>query len=123
VLDLDRPLVGKDGVGPTVGDFISPNAQNLEAYGNTWVSLFSTLGTGEITSDVNLLPRSLRHPYSTDEDPHSITNASLARFATKHPEISDIEFGSAAQTSPTVPATVDDSPNVITPGKFAIYPL
>jgi len=123
VLDLDRPLVGKDGAGPDVGDYVCPNAQNIEAYGDTWVSLFGALGTGEITADANLLPRSKRHPFTTDEDPSSITNVSLARFAAKHLEITDIEFAYGPQQSPTVPATVDDSPNVITPGKFALYPL
>jgi uncharacterized phage protein gp47/JayE len=123
VVNLDRPLVGEDGVGPAVGDYVCPDAQNLSAYGETWVSLFEELGAGEITADANRLPRSKRHPYATDEDPHSVTNSFLGRLNGKHPEITDIEFGSAATTTPTVPASVDDSPSVLVPRHFAVYPL
>ncbi len=121
VLTLDRPLVGKDGVGIASADWISPNAQNLSAYGDTWVSIFNDLGPGEVTSDVNRLPRSKRHPYTTDEDPSSLTNAILGKVVGKHPEITDIEFGSAATTSPTVPASVADPPAVLIPRRLGIY--
>jgi hypothetical protein len=122
-VDLDRPLVGSAGGEPQVGDFISPNAQNLEAYGANWVKLFSSLGPGEMTTDANRLPRALRHPSVNDEDPSSITAAALGRFAGKHPEITDYAFSYSPTTTPDVPATVDDSPNILTPGKLAFYPL
>jgi uncharacterized phage protein gp47/JayE len=122
VLTLDRPLVGKDGIGPAIGDYVSPDAQNLARYGETWVSLFGELGPGEITSDANRLPRSKRHPLVADEDPSSITAGVAAqRMKNKHSEITDIELGYAPTTTPTVPASVDDPPNILVPRHFAVY--
>ena len=86
VLSLDRPLVGKDGIGPSIGDFISPNAQNLVKYASTWVALFEELGTGEMTADANRLPRSKRHPFATSEDPASVTNSALTRLSRDNTE-------------------------------------
>lgn len=125
VLELDQPLLGKDGVGPAIGDYICPAAQNLEKYGDAWVALFEELGPGQMTSDADRLQggRASRHPLVGDEDPSDITNVALGRISSRHPEITDIEFGVSATTSPTVPATVDDPPNVLVPGNFAVYPL
>lgn len=122
-LTLDRPLVGRDGVGPKAGDFVSPGAQNLEAYGDTWVAMFEALGPGEITSDANRLPRAIRNPEAANEDPYSVNSKALALMAGKHPEISNISFGYSPTTSPTVPASVDDPPNILIPRHFAVYPL
>lgn len=122
IVTLDRPLVGNDGVGPSTGDYISPNAQNLSAYGDTWVALFNELGTGEITTDADLLPRGARKPSAADEDPYSVTNAFLAKVTRKHPEISDVEFSYSPTTSPTVPSSVDSPPAVLIPRHFAVYP-
>lgn len=123
VLNLDRPLVGIDGAVPQSGDYVCPSAQNLTAYGDTWVALFEALGPGEMTTDPDRLPRSLRNPNAADEDPHSMTRATLKGVTGKHVEITDITFGYAPATSPTVPATVDDPPNILVPRRFAIYPL
>ncbi len=123
VVNLDRPLVGIDGVGPSAGDYICPNAQNLAAYGETWVSLFEALGPGEMTADPDRIPRSLRNPNAADEDPHTVNTATLTRVTAKHPEITNIAFGYAPTTAPTVPATVDDEPNVLVPRRFAVYPI
>lgn len=122
VLTLDRPLVGKDGLGPTNGNLISPNAQNLQAYAKTWVDLFEELGPGEMTTDVNRLPRAKRHPFATTEDPASVTNAALGRLSKEHPEITDYEFSYQSLTAPTVPANVDDPPNILVPRNLAFYP-
>ncbi len=123
VLTLDRPLVGIDGVGPASGDYVCPNAQNLAAYGESWVALFESLGPGEMTTDTDRIPRSLRNPHAADEDPYSITATTLATFTGKHPEITNYSLGHSPTTSPTVPATVDDSPNILVPQRFAVYAL
>lgn len=123
VLTLDRPLVGKDDVGPSAGDFISPNAQNLVKYAETWVALFQELGPGEMTTDENRLPRAKRHPFTTSEDPAAVTNAALGRLSRDNVEITDYEFSYQSLTSPTVPANVNEPPNVLVPRHFACYPM
>jgi hypothetical protein len=123
-VELDRPLVGIDGVGPSVGDFISPNAQNLTKYGETWVAMMEALGPGElIESPDDRLPRALRNPHAADEDPYDVTNASLQVVTGKHPEVTNISYGYAPQTEPTIPSSVDDPPNVLVPRHFACYPI
>jgi hypothetical protein len=121
VLTLDRPLVGKNGIGPTVGDFISPNAQNLVKYAKTWVSLFQELGPGEMTADASRLPRAKRHPFTTSEDPAGVTNAALTRLSRDNPEITDFEFSYQSLTTPTIPSAVDDAPNVLVPRNLGFY--
>lgn len=123
-LNLDRPLVGIDGALPQSGDYICPNAQNLSAYGDTWVGLFETLGPGEMTDDyVDLLPRALRNPNAADEDPYAINTATLTRVAQYHPEITDLTLGYGPTVTPTIPASVDDPPNILVPRRFAVYSL
>jgi Baseplate J-like protein len=133
ILNLDRPLVGKDGAGPitTVGsqDFISPAAEGLDKYGAAWVDIFREMGPGENTADASRLPRSKRHPFVTDEDPSSMTTSMLGKMAQKFPEIADIEYGIrfvngvSGATSPTVPASVATAPNVLVPRRFGVYKL
>jgi hypothetical protein len=121
VLTLDRPLRGKGGASPQVGDYICPAAQNLDKYGTSWVDLFRSLGPGQNTQDNDLLPRSLRRPFVSTEDRQAITTTALTSMVQRHPEITDIAFGHSPTTTPTVPATVDDAPSVLVPRRFAVY--
>jgi hypothetical protein len=118
---LERPLVGKNGGVPQAGDYVSPAALNLDKYATSWVDVFRKLGPGENTGDVFRLPRALRHPFVTDEDPSNVNNATLLDFKSKHPEIKNVEFTFSPTTTPTVPGSVNTAPNVLTPRKFAVY--
>ena len=121
VVTLDKPFVGKTGQGAAIGDYISPAAQNVDGYGQTWVKLMRSLGPGEMTTDTGRLPRAMRHPFITDEDPCAITNTAFASFKNAWPEITNIEYGYRSLSTPTVPASVDLAPNVLAPRRFAIY--
>ncbi len=133
VLTLESPLIGDTGAGPQAGDYICPAAFNLETYGDIWIQLLQRFGPGENTSDAGRLPRALRHPLVTDEDPTDITNTTLSQWSNGYPksgdsaahagfpEITGFELGYASATTPTVPTTVDDPPNVFVPRHFAIY--
>lgn len=122
-LTLDKPFRGRNGLSVQVGDYISPAAQNLNKYGESWITLFRALGPGENTADADRLPRSLRWPSVNDEDRSSVTTTALTSMVSRHPEITDISFGSAPTTTPTVPGSVDTAPNVLVPSKFAVYPI
>ncbi len=143
VLTLESPLVGDTGVGPAIGDYVCPGAFNLDAYGKAWIDLLERFGPGENTADAGRLPRALRHPFVTDEDPTDVTNTTLAQWSNGFrdpetgeplrdpdtneiilpgfPEITGFELGHANKTTPTIPATVDDPPNVFVPRNFAVY--
>jgi uncharacterized phage protein gp47/JayE len=123
-LTLDRPLVDSTGAAPVGGsDTISPAAQNIEKYGAAWVDFFRTLGPGEVTANAFKIPRALRHPFVSDEDPSDVTELFIAKLARDFPEIVDIQFGVEVTTTPTVPATVATAPSILTPGEFGIYKL
>ena len=121
VLTLDRPLRGRGGTFPQVGDYVSPAATNSGKYGTSWVNLFRDLGPGENTADPNRMPRSLRRPFVTDEDRSSITTTALTSMVQRHPEITNIAFGYAPVTAPTVPGSVDTGPAVLVPRRFGVY--
>lgn len=121
VLNLDRPLRGKNGAAPAIGDYVCPPAKNLDGYGETWINVFRALGPGENTTDANRLPRAKRRPFVSVEDDASITTGALVRMVNEHPEITALAFSSAVVTTPTVPGSVDTAPNVLVPRKFAVY--
>lgn len=120
-LTLESPLLGKTGDGPIAGDFVSPAAFNLEAYGDQWVALLGALGPGEQTTDAGRLPRAKRHPFTTDEDPSDVTNATISDWRQKFVEITGFALSYANKTTPTVPASVDIAANILTPRQFALY--
>lgn len=121
-LGLDRPAVSDDGSIIAFGDYISPGAVNLEAYGKNWVAATRALGPGENTADVNRTPRALRHPYVADERPSSLTFLTLQAFRAPQPEISDIAWSSRSATTPAIPVSVDLPPNIFVPRHFGFYP-
>jgi uncharacterized phage protein gp47/JayE len=123
-LFVDEPLVNSDGTPIAVGDFISPAAVNIAAYGATWRETMRNLGPGENTSDVNRLPRSLRFPAITDEWNSALGYKQLELLTAKHSEITNVAYSyPAVLPSPAVPATVDLNPEILVPGKFGIYKI
>lgn len=121
VLTVDAPMVDKKGAAITPGDYVSPPAVNGEKYGTKLLDLFETLGAGEMTSDIYRLPRSLRHPLISDGVRTTLQGSFLAEFTQAHAEISNSAVAYAPTASPSVPSTVDDTPNVLVPRHFGIY--
>lgn len=126
-LTLDKPLsIGSDSV--TAGDFISPVAANIASYGSVFLAQTNTLGPGENTSDANRLPRAKRHPFVTSGSyPSDLTVLQIKALVEAHSEIADAQYGYTSKglssITPTVPATVADSPNVLRLRHFGVYPL
>lgn len=120
-IGLDKPMVDSNGEMVQVADFISPAAQGYASYRETFLTLMGELGAGENVSTSD--PRRKRHPFVADGGaPVSITNAWLSQFIEAHDEITDASFGHRGATTPTIPASIDDNPNVLTPRCFGIYP-
>lgn len=117
----DVPLANHLGTALAVGDYVCPDAVNIERYADTWVSLVRSLGPGENTTDTNRLPRSLRHPFLTDSHTSEINSTTLSRFVGNHLEVSNAAYGYTNLTAPTVPASVATAPNVLRLRNFGIY--
>ncbi len=122
VLTLESPFVDGTGEGPDAGDYLSPAAVNLDAYGATWVGLLEQLGCGENTTEADSLPRALRHPYQSEAARSGLTMFQLKELMSAHAEIVDAAYSYRSATAPTVPASIDDAPNVLTPRHLGIYP-
>lgn len=123
VLGLDQPLASSDGTIVSVGDYISPAAVNIQAYGDTWRTLLEDLGPGENTGSSSRLPRAARHPLTTSEDSPNLTTAQLRALGNAHLEILDVAYSYRSLTGPTVPAAIATAPNVLVPRHFGVYPL
>jgi uncharacterized phage protein gp47/JayE len=122
ILTLQDPLVDSTNTTIAVGDFISPAAERLDDYAATLLDEFEALGPGENTADANRLPRAQRNPTVAEGGPPSdLTEAFKARFIREHAEISNAVISYAPTTTPTVPASVDDPPNVLVPRHFGVY--
>jgi uncharacterized phage protein gp47/JayE len=123
VLTLDKPAVDTDGTSIATGSFISPAAERLDRYGASWLALMEGLGAGENTTDTDRVPRAKRHPFVSDEAFSALTALQLKRLMDGFEEITDTSYAYRSVTSPTVPASVDDAPNVLTPRHLGIYKL
>lgn len=121
VLTLDAPLVDSTGSPPQAGDFICPAANNIQAYGVTWLDILDKLGPGENTTDVSRLPRAARHPFPGDELPSDIAANIFVDFTRSHPEMTSVTTGYASATTPTVPGVTTTPPSIFTPRHFGIY--
>lgn len=120
VLTLDSGLVDNTGAVPQVGEYISPAAVSIEEYGKSWITAVGALGPGENTADAFRLPRAERHPAPEDSWPSSLTIEQLEAIRAGT-VISDISWLTQSKTTPTVPASVADAPNVLVGRDFGIY--
>jgi uncharacterized phage protein gp47/JayE len=122
-ITLDAPLVDEDGGSVAVGDFVSPPAVNRSGYRATFLKLMGELGAGEnVAPGAPDTPRRLRHPDTSEGAQMALTSQFLGAFGRRHPEIDDLSFAHAEPDAPTVPASVEDRPNILVPRHFGIYP-
>lgn len=122
VLDLAAPLRGNNGLGPAVGDYVSPAATNIVRYGETWLDVYELLGTGEQTADSLRLPRSLRLPLASKKLPYDISAIARTKMMSTYSEITNLSFAYLPVTAPSVPGSIDLAPLILGPRRFGIYP-
>lgn len=122
-LTLDAPMTTSLGANPSVNEYVSPAATNLTNYSEAWLSALEVLGPGENTALAALLPRALRHPLLATGWPSSLNITQLMALREAGPEIADAAWSYRSATTPTVPASVNTAPNVLTPRQFGVYPL
>lgn len=123
VLTLQTPFRDSNGDPCQNGDFISPAAENIIAYGDAWVELFQTFGPGENSASASVTDRAFRHPRVTVEAPANWADVLTCALSDSHPEITNIEREYASATAATIPASIDTGPSILVPGNFGVYPL
>lgn len=114
-----------DSSAVTVGDFMSPDAENLDDYGVTLAECFKGLGPGELTASALVLPRALRHPLNTESWNASLTSKHIGQISTNHEEISHVTVSLPASlpSTPPLPAAVTDPPKILVLGHLGLYPV
>lgn len=103
------------------GCYISAGATNLVKWAESAVAAFATLGPGEKTTSVFLLPRAARKPDEAVRGPQRLESRILSDIQSAHDEISDIGWsaryatGTAVTlTAPSVPGSITDPPRRLT---------
>lgn len=123
-LTLDTPLVGV-----AVGDYISPGAVNLQKYLDAVLGSvtnpqgFFLLGPYEKTL---LVQRAARQPRTSSGFPYSIDGSILRALINSGEEVATAEYSYRSSTTPSLPASINDAPNILIPrhlGFYAPYPL
>ena len=121
VLTLDRPLVDSDNTSVAAGDWICPAATHIEDYGAAWREIMGVLGPGENTSDP-YRTFAARYPSADFGAQMDLNTRLLVDLVASHASLRGAAYQYRSVTSPTVPSSVDDAPNVLVLDNFGVYP-
>lgn len=109
------------------GMFCSAGAVNLKEYASQFLAAMESLGPGEKTDNLDLLPRASRIPRVDVEFPYALTTRTLKDILTSNDEVDDLNYaarwetGTAiTRTAPSTPSTTLDPPNVLVLKHLAI---
>lgn len=99
---------------------ISAAATNLSTYAARFLAAVQSLGPGEKTTSVVLLPRGRRRPTPDTQNPSALTTLQLAAVTAQHPEILNLEFAAryetattTTRTTPSVATTTASAPRIL----------
>ena len=118
VLTLDQPLVG---IIP--GNYIFPQAVNMQAYVTATLKAFASLGPGEKTVNATILQRAARKPSPQLQWPYSLGATQLRALSNVGSEVLDVSYYYRSQTTPGAPALITQAPGVLTPRALGWYPI
>jgi len=110
-------------VGITVGCWLFPDAVNIDTYIEALLNIFVELGPGQISDFAGTLPTSYRRPYVSDSFPSDIGPSVLKFLVKTSEEILDVQYLYVSDTTPNLPADVDNGPAILVPQLIGFYPL
>ncbi|MBU1785296.1 MAG: baseplate J/gp47 family protein [Candidatus Omnitrophica bacterium] len=117
-------------LGPIdVGMFLSAACQNISDYATSFYTATRLLGPGEKTKNIDLIPRSLRHPPPDITSPYALTSVQLNAVMNGQPEILDLQYALRVEsgtgpsgpslTTPSIPLVTADPPKILVPRNIA----
>lgn len=124
--NLWEVIVDTPCVGIQVGDFVFPDAVNMDTYIKGLLAVFGQLGPGEITSNSNLLPYAYRRPYVSNTWSHALGPSVLKFISNLGEEVLDVQYLiPASPITPPLPSDVTLGPYVLTPypKQIGFYPI
>lgn len=110
-------------IGIAVGTWVFPDALNADTYIAALLEIFAQLGPGQITNLASLLPFAYRRPYVSDSFPSDIGPSILKFIVNAGDEIQDVQYLYRSGTSPAIPSSVMDGPNILVPQLIGFYPI
>lgn len=116
---IDTPFLNVTGT-----DFIFPAAENTQTYLDALLDEFGRLGPGEKTDQTGLLPRAYRRPRRHVSADYKLGSQFLRALVESATEVQDSEwfYQNGGVTTPTLPSSISDPPNIFTPSRIAFYP-
>lgn len=100
--------------------YVSAGAENLVSYAASALAAMETLGPGEKTDSIDLLPRALRFPSPEVVAPYRLTSLQPSSVTAAHPEIIGLDYlaryganSVSALTAAQVPLTTADPPRIL----------
>lgn len=115
---IDQPFVGI-----ATGQYISPQAQNTDAYFAALLAFFAQMGPGQKTNVPGVLPRAYRKPLTTQSWPSDANATMLKAMENAGDEVLDVAFLFRSSNTPGVPSLITFGPTILVPNKLAFYPL
>lgn len=111
--------------------YVSAGAVHLVQYAAELLAQIGVVGPGEKTTNQDILPRGRRLPGGDVSGPMALTYTLLSKVTqAQHPEIIDLQYTNRydtgttnTRTSPDVPLTTADPPNILTLKYLAIRKL
>lgn len=113
-------------VDPT-NAYVSAGAQSLTDYADTFAAEMAKLGPGQKSDLPEILPRALRFPATDTANPSDITDRQKIEVFNTYAEVADLTYAAryatgttTTLTSPDIPLTTADPPNILVLKYFAI---
>lgn len=113
--------------GIVVGDYVMPNASNIQAYARAWMAAMQNMGPGEWSAHPDVLRRGQRRPLGTSQNPYSLGGANLRFITDVGEEVLDVQYLARSTTTPAAGVAVTPGnpasapPNILTPRRVAFY--
>lgn len=104
------------------GDWIFPDAVNMDIYVNGLLTAFASLGPGQKTNSIGVLPRAYRKPLVNISFPCDISGRFIKTFTQNvGDEVYDVNFVVTNPDTCPLNNNYKEPPNILVPNKIAFY--
>jgi hypothetical protein len=113
--------------GVVVGDFVMPNAENIQDYARAWLGAMNDMGPGEWSAHAQVLVRGRRYPLNDTSNPYSLGGVQLRAITDVGSEVRDVAYLYRNVTTPAAGVAVTPGnpasapPNILVPRRVAFF--
>jgi hypothetical protein len=113
--------------GIVAGDFVMPNAENIQDYARAWLAAMAAMGPGEWSAHAQVLVDGKRRPLNAASNPYSFGGVQTRAISDVGEEVQDVTYlarniitpAPGVAVTPGNPATAP--PNVLVPRRIGFY--